>query len=137
MFILNKANGAVNECRNKDVIAVCKKDEKHYAVAATIEELQGMNATHQEPQEEAKQSEPKGEDTEGKEKAQDGIQEGSENTNEAEAGGTKEPEGVDYSNEDELNAMKVEDLRKVAKNMGIQGYGNMNKATLVQMIMNH
>ena len=85
MFILNKASGVVNECHNADVIKVCKKDEKHYAVAATIEELQGKAVTHQEPQEEAKQSTPKEENTQEAEKASEGIQEGSEHTDAADA----------------------------------------------------
>lgn len=36
-----------------------------------------------------------------------------------------------------LQAMNVETLRKVAKSKGIQGYGNMNKETLIAMILNH
>ena len=37
----------------------------------------------------------------------------------------------------ELNGKKVAELREIAKGMGIQGYANMNKDTLVAMIMNH
>ena len=36
-----------------------------------------------------------------------------------------------------LEAKKVDELRKIAKNEGIQGYSNMSKDTLVAMIMNH
>ena len=49
----------------------------------------------------------------------------------------------DETNEDEehpaedYQSMSVADLRKVAKEKGIQGYGNMNKDTLVAVIMAH
>ena len=36
-----------------------------------------------------------------------------------------------------LEGKKVDELRKIAKSEGIQGYGNMSKDTLVAMIMNH
>ena len=39
--------------------------------------------------------------------------------------------------EDELKEMTVAELRSLAKEMGITGVTNMNKATLVAMIMNH
>lgn len=36
-----------------------------------------------------------------------------------------------------LEGKKVDELRKIAKSEGIQGYGNMSKDTLVEIIMNH
>lgn len=36
-----------------------------------------------------------------------------------------------------LSKLKVEELRKIAKEMKIQGYNNMNKDTLVATILNH
>lgn len=39
--------------------------------------------------------------------------------------------------EDELKSMTVAELRVLAKDAGIQGAGNMNKATLIAMILNH
>ena len=44
MFILNKKNGSIQECHNADAIKVCRKDTDHYAVAATMEELEGKAA---------------------------------------------------------------------------------------------
>lgn len=39
--------------------------------------------------------------------------------------------------EDELTGMTVPRLRALAKDAGIAGVANMNKATLIAMIMNH
>ncbi len=39
MYILNKKTKVVQECRNKDIIKICKKDTDMYQVAATREEL--------------------------------------------------------------------------------------------------
>ena len=36
-----------------------------------------------------------------------------------------------------LEGKKVDELRKIAQSEGIQGYGNMSKDTLVEIIMNH
>ena len=39
MFIKNLKTKLIQECKNKDVIAVCKKSPQEYAVAETKEEL--------------------------------------------------------------------------------------------------
>ena len=39
--------------------------------------------------------------------------------------------------EDALNERKVAELKIIAKERGIQGYANMDKQTLVAMILNH
>lgn len=153
MFILNKTTNIIQECKNKDVIKVCSKDTKHYAVAATRAELEAV--AHQEPQGEAKTSAPEGNTTQGQNGAPEGTQEGQGTGSEGKqpdesAAGTQNGNaegGQEVDNawktlpEEEklaaLEAKKVDELRKIAKNEGIQGYSNMSKDTLVAMIMNH
>lgn len=167
MFILNKKNGNIQECHNADAIKVCRKDADHYAVAATMEELEGKAANK--PQNEPKKPEA-GENTKEPEKAAPGAAEelkegneeqqatgGSAEGGEGQQEGTGEGAGQEtgagedkpgQGGEDplngagderlaELNGKKVAELREIAKGMGIQGYANMNKDTLVAMIMNH
>lgn len=161
MFIYNKKNGSIQECHNADAIKVCRKDTDHYLVAATREELEGKAANK--PQEEPKKPEA-GENTKEPEKAApEGAEKLTEGNGEQQAaggnaeGGEKQQEGSGKPEEGageektgndplngagderlaELNGKKVAELREIAKGMGIQGYANMNKDTLVAMIMNH
>lgn len=161
MFIYNKKNGNIQECHNADAIKVCRKDTDHYLVAATREELEGKAANK--PQEEPKKPEA-GENTKEPEKAApEGAEKLTEGNGEQQAaggnaeGGEKQQEGSGKPEEGageektgndplngagderlaELNGKKVAELREIAKGMGIQGYTNMNKDTLVAMIMNH
>lgn len=165
MFIYNKKNGNIQECHNADAIKVCRKDTDHYLVAATREELEGKAANK--PQEEPKKPEagentkepekaaPEGAEklTEGngEQQAAGGNAEGGEKQQEETGEGSGKPEegaGEEKTGNDplndagderlaELNGKKVAELREIAKGMGIQGYANMNKDTLVAMIMNH
>ena len=139
MFILNRNNMQIQECHNGDVIKVCTKDTKNYAVAATKEELEtaaGM-AQKQPETNEVEENINGGQktDPEGTQGGQGGNPEG---TNQQQNG-----QGDEWKNlpEEEklaaLEAKKVDELRKIAKAEGIQGYGNMTKDTLVAMIMNH
>lgn len=161
MFIYNKKSGNIQECHNADAIKVCRKDTDHYLVAATREELEGKAANK--PQEEPKKPEA-GENTKEPEKAApEGAEKLTEGNGEQQAaggnaeGGEKQQEGSGKPEEGageektgndplngagderlaELNGKKVAELREIAKGMGIQGYANMNKDTLVAMIMNH
>lgn len=161
MFIYNKKSGNIQECHNADAIKVCRKDTDHYLVAATREELEGKAANK--PQEEPKKPEA-GENTKEPEKAApEGAEKLTEGNGEQQAaggnaeGGEKQQEGSGKPEEGageektgndplngagderlaELNGKKVAELREIAKGMGIQGYANMNKGTLVAMIMNH
>ncbi len=145
MFILNKKTKVIQECTNKDAIKCCKKDPEHYEVAATKEEL--LKVTASEPQKEPKKNEAEGNTVENQKNGSEGNQEpqGGKKENDT---GKKDVEGAGGSKEDwqdlpddekekALNDKKVEQLREIAKDMKIPGYGNMNKGTLVAMIMNH
>lgn len=156
MFILNKNNQQIQECHNSDVIKVCTKDTKNYAVAATKEELAAVAAGMAQIQPEKKQGEEninEGQkvDPEGTQAGQGGTSDeqqaaggAGDNTQSTDPENTQQADGQDdWKNlpEEEklaaLEAKKVDELRKIAKAEGIQGYGNMNKDTLVAMIMNH
>ena len=153
MFILNKKTGNIQECHNADAVKACRKDADRYLVAATREELEGKAANK--PQEGLKKSEA-GENTKEPEKAApEAAEKATEGKEEKQAAGTGEEkqagageEKTGQGGEDplngagderlaELNGKKVAELREIAKGMGIQGYANMNKDTLVAMIMNH
>ena len=161
MFILNKKTGNIQECHNADAINVCRKDADHYSVAATREELEGKAANK--PQESIKKSEA-GENTKEPEKAApEATEKATEGKEEKQAAGTGDGEKAGAGEEKqagageektgqggedplngagderlaELNGKKVAELREIAKGMGIQGYANMNKDTLVAMMMNH
>ena len=156
MFILNKETKVIQECTNKDAIKCCKKDSEHYEVAATKKEL--LELTDSEPQKEPQKTEageeipgenqkngsedtqePHGGKKEEEPGREDGAATGDGKENWEEAGGTKEDwqSLPDDEKEKALNDKKVEQLREIAKAMKIPGYGNMNKGTLVAMIMNH
>ncbi len=116
MFILNKKSGLITECTNEDVIAHCKKNLDEYGVAKTADELKREKAekSADKPEEVVAPEEPET-------LPEDPIE---EETEEA-------AEDVDYS------SFSVAELRKVAKSKGIQGYANMNKETLVEVIKAH
>lgn len=112
MFILNKKSGVITEILNEDVIQHCRKNHKEYAVADSAEKLTGVvNALAEEPAPE----EPKDQES-----AEPETEEPEEST-----------EDTDYA------SMNVAELRKVAKEKGIQGYANMNKETLIEVIKAH
>lgn len=161
MFILNKKTGNIQECHNADAVKACRKDADRYLVAATREELEGK--AENKPQEGLKKSEA-GENTKEPEKAApEAAEKATEGKEEKQAAGTGDGEKAGTGEEKqagageektgqggedplngagderlaELNGKKVAELREIAKGMGIQGYANMNKDTLVAMIMNH
>lgn len=119
MFILNRKNGNITECKNEDVIAHCKKHPNEYRVVSEAAELQ---------------ENPTQESTKRPDKTVN-----SESLNALEA-----PEGpneiaMDAEGKEEIDyaSMSVIELRKVAREKGIQGYANMNKETLVEVIKAH
>lgn len=126
MFILNKASGMIQEMSNNDVIKACKADPNHYAVANTREELLGET-----PAEGTELPQNDQEEDAGEELPMNPPENDSEGSEDAQEDESEAVESVDYSK------MTVEELRKIAKDKGIQGYGNMNKGTLVEVIKAH
>lgn len=161
MFILNKKTGNIQECHNADAVKACRKDADRYLVAGTREELEGKAANK--PQEGLKKSEAGGNTKEPEKAAPEAAEKATEGKEEKQAAGTGDGEKAGAGEEKqagageektgqggedplngagderlaELNGKKVAELREIAKGMGIQGYANMNKDTLVAMIMNH
>ena len=128
MWIRNKVTNTLQEIHNADVIKICKKEPEKYELS---EEYPGDNkevkaaaqaAAEKKTEEEAEKS---AEEAEAKEAAKKAEGEAAQ----VAAGNDTTPE--DYAN------MKINDLRKIAKEKGIQGYNNMDKATLVAVIQAH
>ena len=148
MFILNKKTGTLQECHNNDAIKACRKDADNYAVSERREDLEKKPA--EKPQKGPEKSEA-GNSSPDTEKADSGAAEGAQNGENGEGEGQQAAgegqaaeegkqaagEGTGEPDEAALQAMNVATLREMAKSKGIQGYGNMNKGTLVAMILNH
>lgn len=149
MFILNKKTGTVQECHNNDAIKACRKDADNYAVSERREDL--VQKPAEEPKKEPKKEEV-GNSSPDTTKADSGAAEGAQNGENGEGEGQQAAgegqqaaeegkqaagEGAGEPDEAALQAMNVVTLREMAKSKGIQGYGNMNKGTLVAMILNH
>lgn len=133
MWIRNKVTNTLQEIHNADVIKICKKEPEKYELS---EEYPGDNkemkaaaqtAAEKKTEEEAEKA---AEEAEAKEAAKKAEEEAAQ----AATGG--EGAGNDVTPEDYAN-MKINDLRKIAKEKGIQGYNNMDKATLVAVIQAH
>lgn len=137
MWIRNKVTNTLQEIHNADVIKICKKEPEKYELS---EEYPGDNkevkaaaqaAAEKKTEEEAEKA---AEEAEAKEAAKKAEEEAAQAAAQAAAGG--EGAGNDVTPEDYAN-MKINDLRKIAKEKGIQGYNNMDKATLVAVIQAH
>lgn len=126
MWIRNKTTGAIQEIHNADVIKVCKKEPDKYELS---EEYPGQAAAEKKAEEEAAKAA-----KEAEEKAEEAAKAAEEAAAQAAAGDEETDNGageVDYA------GMKLNDLRKIAKEKGVQGYNNMDKATLIAVIQAH
>lgn len=135
MWIRNKVTGTLQEIHNADVIKVCKKEPDKYELS---EEYPGdnekMKAAAQAAAEKkaAEEAEKAAKEAEEKAKAEEAAK--AEAAAQAAAGGEGAGTNAGAVNYEE---MKLNDLRKIAKEKGIQGYNNMDKATLVAVIQAH
>lgn len=146
MWIRNKETNTLQEIHNADVIKICKKEPEKYelyekysgdnrAVKTTVREITDQAAAEKKAKEETDRA------VKGAEKKAVVEEEAKKVEEEAEAAATQGPAGgegdcSDASPEDYVN-MKINDLKKVAKEKGIQGFNNMDKATLVAVIQAH
>lgn len=141
MWIHNKVTGTLQEIHNADVIKVCKKEPDKYELS---EEYPGDNEkvkaaaqaaekkAEEEAAKEAKEAEEKAKAEETAKAAEEAAAQ--EATQAAAAGGEGAGNDAGAVNYEE---MKLNDLRKIAKEKGIQGYNNMDKATLIAVIQAH
>lgn len=141
MWIRNKVTNTLQEIHNADVIKICKKEPEKYELS---EEYPGDNeevkaaaqaAAEKKAEEEAEKA---AKEAEAKAKAEEAAKKAEEEAAQAAAQAAAGGEGAgnDATPEDYAN-MKINDLRKIAKEKGIQGYNNMDKATLVAVIQAH
>ena len=130
MFILNKKSNTIQECSNNDVIRTLKADTEKFAMSENRADLETMQAgeaiASEKVKEEAKEEDP--------EETQEGE---TEETEETEEDPEEETEGDQISSEEALMQKSVKELREIAKEKKIQGYANMDKSTLVAVIMAH
>lgn len=137
MWIRNKVTGTLQEIHNADVIKVCKKEPDKYELS---EEYPGNNekikAAAQAAAEKkaAEEAEKAAKEAEKKAKAEEAAKAAEEAAAQAAAGGEGAGTNAGAVNYEE---MKLNDLRKIAKEKGIQGYNNMDKATLIAVIQAH
>lgn len=141
MWIRNKVTNTLQEIHNADVIKICKKEPEKYELS---EEYPGDNkevkagtqaAAEKKAKEEAEKA---AKEAEAKAKAEEAAKKAEEEAAQAaaQAAAGVEGAGSDTTPKDYAN-MKINDLRKIAKEKGIQGYNNMDKATLVAVIQAH
>lgn len=141
MFVLNKKTKNVQECHNMDAIKACMKDAETYAVAEKLEDLvEGSDPKVK--KEKADKSTAKTEKThKSAEKPAKPVDKtvGDENGDDGKQVPDKEngEDGTNGPDEMELTGMELAELRKKAEELGISGCGNMNRETLVAMILNH
>lgn len=136
MWIRNKVTNTLQEIHNADVIKVCSKEPDKYEVSEEYPgDNEAVNAAEKKAKEEAEKATKEAEEkTKAEEEAKKDEEEAARAADQAAAGG--EGDGSDATQED-YAAMKINDLRNIAKEKGIQGYNNMDKATLAAVIQAH
>lgn len=117
MWIRNKVTNTLQEIHNADVIKICQKEPEKYELSEEYP-LYGK-ATEKKTEE----------------KSEMGDKESNENAVTQSETGTAED--GNSANPDNYADMKINDLKKIAKEKGIQGYNNMDKTTLVAVIQAH
>ena len=139
MWIRNKTTGTLQEIHNADVIKVCKKEPDKYELSEVYPgndektKAAAQAAAKKKAEEEVKKAEEAAAKVKAEEEAKLAEEEAALAAAQAAAGENTDAnaEKVDYS------GMKLNDLRKIAKEKGIQGYNNMNQATLAAVIQAH
>lgn len=141
MWIRNKATNTLQEIHNADVIKICKKEPQKYELS---EEYPGDNEAVKEAEKAAAEKKAKEEDekaakeAEEKDRAEEEARKAEEAAKKAETHVKEGGEGAGNDvNPEDYADMKINDLRKIAKEKGIQGYQNMDKATLAAVIQAH
>lgn len=133
MYVLNKKTGNVQECHNMDAIKSCRKDTETYSVAERPEDLaaEGVQKTKRasgKGKTDKSATEKKGADSEA-DMSDNGGQRGSDKE--------KQEDKAAAPDKEQLSEMDLQTLEEKAKELGIPGYSNMNKDTLIAMILNH
>ena len=120
MWIRNKVTNTLQEIHNMDVIRICQKDTDKYEVTQNHpdSEPEALATSHDEAKD-IENTMTENEDDNSKAVSEPDTESETENNN------------ADYS------SMKLNDLRKLAKEKGIQGYMNMDQATLAAVIAAH
>lgn len=145
MWIRNKATNTLQEIHNADVIKVCRKEPEKYELS---EDYPGDNEAVKEAEKKANEEAEKAakeveenaktEAKSGKSEEDAKTEEEANKDNEADqAAIDSEGAGSNANTAEDYDKMKINDLRKIAKEKGIQGYNNMDKATLIAVIQAH
>lgn len=142
MWIRNKITNTLQEIHNADVIKLCQKEPEKYDVSQEYPgDDENVRAAADKAAQEAADKAAKEADekaaAEAEEKAEKEAEEQAADETAQEADGQQEEKQEGDTTDPNYADMKLNDLRKVAKEKGIQGYNNMDKATLVAVIQAH
>lgn len=133
MWIRNKGTNSIQEIHNEDVIKLCKKEPEKYELSEEM--FLSEENTVKVTKETTKEALPEKENM--AEKKEDQAQTEAETLREEGTGEITESNKHNNDLAANLSAKSVADLRVIAKEKGIQGYGNMNKETLLAVIAVH
>lgn len=132
MWIRNKVTNSIQEIHNADVIKICQKDTEKFEVSETMP-VEGENTADA-----AAQADKKAKDAEEAEKAK-AAAEAAKKAEEEKAAADAAAQATDVNPLEGKTFEEVDykDLKKIAKEKGIQGYQNMDKKTLFAVIQAH